>query len=215
MPFNACFNRIRDQIDARTSLIDAFATFLPLSYVRLCSVSFDLLVPTQVFNATGHKIDLYPYYDASVEYFGKQHLPYAVYNCTGCCAGVHYLATAASDGLSNEVLESQILRTFMDSFQGCCKDGMGGARHFRYCPAVYLSLRIFLFTMYAITLFYDIAALSLMILSAVQIIVIHPYKEHMSMYNAVEAVHFMMLAIYVVCLSYEHKCSGHKVNKTS
>ena len=208
MPFNACFNRIRDQIDARTSLIDAFATFLLLSYVRLCSVSFDLLVPTQVFNATGHKIGLYLYYDASIEYFGKQHLPYAitalavvlVFILLPLLLLMAFPMRCFQRRLEKYNLESQVLRTFMDSFQGCYKDGTGGTRDFRYCPAVYMSLRIFLFTMYAVTLnvaFYDIAALSLMILAAV-IIVIQPYKEHLSMYNAVEAIHFMTLAMWFV-----------------
>ena len=45
-PFSTCFIRFRRQWDLKTSIIDAFATFLLLSYVKIASVSFDLLLPT-------------------------------------------------------------------------------------------------------------------------------------------------------------------------
>ena len=45
-PFHYCFSRLRRQRDIRTSLVDAFATFLLLSYMKLLTVSVDLLVPT-------------------------------------------------------------------------------------------------------------------------------------------------------------------------
>jgi len=49
-PFHYCFSHFRRQWEIRTSLVDAFATFLLLSYVKLLSVSIDLLVPTTVFS---------------------------------------------------------------------------------------------------------------------------------------------------------------------
>ena len=49
-PFHRCIEHFRSQWNVRTSIVDAFATFLLLSYVKLLSVSFDLLVPTQVYN---------------------------------------------------------------------------------------------------------------------------------------------------------------------
>ena len=55
-----------------------FATFLLLSNVKFLSVSFDLLTPTKVYNINGSLLGLFLYYDASIAYFGKEHLPYAV-----------------------------------------------------------------------------------------------------------------------------------------
>ena len=45
--------------------------------MKFLSVSFDLLVPTRLYevNSTGK---LVLYYDGSKEYFGKEHLPYAI-----------------------------------------------------------------------------------------------------------------------------------------
>ena len=78
-PFHYCFACYRRQWNIRTSLIDTFATFFLLSYVKFLSVSFDLLIPVYLYNVKGEAIsDKYLYYDGTIEYFGKQHLPYAI-----------------------------------------------------------------------------------------------------------------------------------------
>ena len=78
-PFHRCFARFRQQWNIRTSIVDAFATFLLLSNNKLLNVSFDLLTPTLVYNVNETVVGIYLYYDASIEYFGtKKHLPYAI-----------------------------------------------------------------------------------------------------------------------------------------
>jgi len=52
-PFHYCFFRLRRQWDIRTSLVDAFATLLLLSYMKLLTVLVDLLVPTTVYDIHG------------------------------------------------------------------------------------------------------------------------------------------------------------------
>ena len=77
-PFHRCFARFRQRWDIGTSTIDAFATFLLLSNIKILSVSLDLLTPTHIYDMNGSVVGIYLYYDASVEYFGKKHLPYAI-----------------------------------------------------------------------------------------------------------------------------------------
>ena len=74
-PFRRLFIYFRKQWDIKTSVIEVFATFLLLSNVN---VSFDLLTPTEVHNINGSLLGLFLYYDASIAYFGTEHLPYAV-----------------------------------------------------------------------------------------------------------------------------------------
>ena len=50
-PFISCFARCRRQWDIQNSLVDAFATFLLLSYVNFLSVSFDILMPTIIWDS--------------------------------------------------------------------------------------------------------------------------------------------------------------------
>jgi len=51
-PFLRCCIRFQRQWDIRNSLVDAFATFLLLSYVKFLSVSFDILTPTVLWDST-------------------------------------------------------------------------------------------------------------------------------------------------------------------
>ena len=77
-PFRRCTDHFRSQWDVKTSIVEAFATFLLLSYVKFFSVSFDILIPRHVYHVNGTLLGLYMYYDATIEYFGEEHLPYAL-----------------------------------------------------------------------------------------------------------------------------------------
>ena len=61
-PYHKCFTCLRREWNIKLSLIDAFATFLLLSFAKFTSVSFDLLVPTHVFSIHGEPlvINLFP-----------------------------------------------------------------------------------------------------------------------------------------------------------
>ena len=56
----ACFNH---QWNASTSFIEAFATFILLSYVKVINTSFDILMPTQLYNVRGQIVGWYVYYN--------------------------------------------------------------------------------------------------------------------------------------------------------
>ena len=80
-PFLSVFRLFRNKWEIRTSLIDAFVTFLLLTNVKFQSASYDLLAPVKVYlvNTTGHlSYSWRHYYDPSVPYFGAKHLPYAI-----------------------------------------------------------------------------------------------------------------------------------------
>ena len=77
-PFGMCFSRFRRQLNAKASIIDAFATFLLLSYSKFALTSIMLLTPTELFNRTGSVVGLVLLYDGTVDYFGTKHLPLAV-----------------------------------------------------------------------------------------------------------------------------------------
>ena len=77
-PFSKLFGRFREGWSFKTSIIDVFATFLFLSYVKLVSVSFDILVPIRVWDVYGASKGLYLYYNSTIEFLGAEHLPYAI-----------------------------------------------------------------------------------------------------------------------------------------
>ena len=205
-PFHKCFARLRQQWDIRTSIIDAFATFLILSNIKLLSVSYDLLTPTYVFGTNGSVVGVYLYYDASIEYFGSKHLPYAILalfvvlifiifpilllllypmrcfqRCLSCC-GVRW----------------HVLPIFIDAFRGCYKDGTSGTRDCRYFSTIYLIMRLLFCILFAITrtvIFYSLA--TCVLIGVVMLIaIVQPYKLEFATYNVVDLVFVLSLTMW-------------------
>ena len=77
-PFRCIFTLFRRNWDIRTSVIDAYATFFQLSCFKILCISCDLLIPTFVYTLGDNRSDLVLYYDGTVDYFGREHLPYAI-----------------------------------------------------------------------------------------------------------------------------------------
>ena len=79
-PFKVLSHPIKRNWNIRTSMVDAFVTFFVLSNVKFLSVSFDFLIPTQVYDLYPNNYSQYQglFYAAEVEYFGREHLPYGI-----------------------------------------------------------------------------------------------------------------------------------------
>lgn len=78
-PFYGRCVQLRRHCDVKTMLIDAFATFFLLSITKFLNVSFDILVGTRLLGVQGNNSrSFYLYYNATVQYFGQEHLPYAI-----------------------------------------------------------------------------------------------------------------------------------------
>ena len=77
-PFRKVLFMFRKSWDIRTSIIDSFATFFLLSYVKVLSVMADLLIPTTIHQLGTNKTQFGLYYSPTVQYFGDEHLPYAI-----------------------------------------------------------------------------------------------------------------------------------------
>ena len=154
-PFHRCFVYFRRSWDSEASIINAFATFLLLSFSKILFVSFIMLFSTKakLMNKNGTLADSnsFLYYDSTVEYYGEDHLPFAGVSicvvlvfivfptlllilyptrifrkCITCCRFRRWHA----------------LHTFMEAFQGQYKDGTNGTRDFRMVSALCLVFRI-------------------------------------------------------------------------
>ena len=205
-PFHRYFARFRQQWNIRTSIIDAFATFLLLSNVKLLSVSFDLLIPTRVYSTNGSVVGIYLYYDASIEYFGKKHLPYAILAVLVVLIFIIfpilllllYPMRCFQWCLGRCKVRWHALHIFIDAFQGYYKDGTDGTRDCRYFAGLYLLMRLLFAILFAITLsvaYYGLAILVL-ISVAMLIAIFQPYKAEFSTYNAVDSVFILVLAMW-------------------
>ena len=204
-PFRRCFIRFRRHWDVKTSLIDAFATFFLLSYVKFFSVSFDLLIPVNLQNVHGDTLNqTYVYYNATIPYFGKQHLPYAILAitvlilftilpilllCLYPCQCFQKLLNCCRQRCT-------VLHTFMDTFQGCYKNRADGDYDRRWFSAVYLVSRIAFHILVANTheaihllLFITFLLIFIAILTGV----VQPYKSYK--YNIVDIMLILIFAV--------------------
>ena len=218
-PFHWCTARFRRQWNIKTSLIDAFATFLLLSYVKLLSVSFDLLVPTKVYQIDGRPLpSYYLYFDGSIEFFGRDHLPYGItallvlviFIVLPLILLIIYPCRCFQRFLGLFQFRFHALHTFMDAFQGCYKNGTNGTRDCRYFAAVYLFVRVLLYLVYTITLsvFYYLMASAVLMISALLVAVAQPYRTHF--YNVLDIVLIIMPALFYVSLMGQY--IGYKLN---
>ena len=155
-PFHHCFVCFRRQWNIKNSLVAAFCTFLLLSYVKFLSVSFNLLFPVSVFNIHGEALKKrYLLFDGSVEYFGPEHLPFGilalvvflVFNVLPLILLCLYPCRCLQRCLNYCRIRCQALHIFMDSFQGCYKNGTNSTCDCRWFAALYQMIRIAMIAM--------------------------------------------------------------------
>ena len=151
MPLCRCLSRLRRNWKIQTSFIDAFATFLVLSYTKLCSVSFLLLVPNTIYSPNGEVKGMkLLYMDASVEYGSSKHIWLMVISLVVLSLIVIplplilllYPLQIVQRCLHRTHFNTRALRAFMDSFQGCYRIRTEKTRDARSFSSVYFFLRI-------------------------------------------------------------------------
>ena len=207
-PFLWCTARLRQQWNIRHSIIDAFATFFLLSYIKLLNVSRYLLTPTSVHNATGSLVGYVLYYDATIEYMGPDHIPYAVLAILVVVVGVLFPLVLLllypmqwfQKCLNRCGLNSPGLQMFMQCFQGYYCDRTDGGMECRYFAVVYPALRIAAYVMGS-TLLGNMFSLAYIVIFAtviITIVFVSPYKQPYKRYNKLDvAILFSFGAILV------------------
>lgn len=138
------------------SVMQSFGTFILLSSVKLINVCFDLLIAVKVVDISSlisSTTTLRLYYDASIKYFSKQHLPYATLAIVVLVTNIllptlllfFYPFTVFQCFLNEFPYRLRIvLQTFVDSFQGCFKNGVhGDSTDYQYLSAMPFVIRLF------------------------------------------------------------------------
>ena len=78
--FHKCLVRFRRQWNIRSYLVNALATFIVLSYVKILNVSFQFLISSLLYDINGHLVSKsYWYYDGRVDMTSGEYLPYLVF----------------------------------------------------------------------------------------------------------------------------------------
>ena len=160
-PFHRHFVHFRRRWDSKASIINAFTTFLLLSFSKILFVSSTLLYTIYIHDNHGNNSrKCVSYYDPTVECHTQEFVIYAAIavcvlvifiicptillilyptrlfrKCVSCCRFRRWHA----------------LHMFVESFQGQYKDGTNGTRDFRMVSASFLILRILIMATFART----------------------------------------------------------------
>ncbi|XP_064388650.1 uncharacterized protein LOC135336726 [Halichondria panicea] len=204
-PFHKVFSLVGQNWDMEGSIVNAFATFFLLSYLKFLNTTIELLVFTRMYvleaNSKEYVIKYVLYYDATVEFFGHKHLPYAI---VALFIGVFivilpivfliiYPMKWFQKFLNALKIQRQRLDMFVNCYQGYYKDGTNGTRDYRWfsVTSFFLQLIVFvLFTFSQSVYCFSIGVLFIITLMFMQLS-LRPYKEEFKVYNITDA--FMLL----------------------
>ena len=212
-PFHLCLVFFRKRWDVQNSLVDAFATFILLSYTKFVTVSADIIIPAFFRNVTAHNSFIaykhwYMFNDPELQLFNGIHLKFSILAvCVLLLIGfvpmyflVAYPCYKHYVNSRRFTLRYNLLYSLIEAFQGHYKDGTNGTRDFRYFSFLYFILRCLLMLSYSFTLganFYPIATFLIMV-SALLIITVRPYKREC--YNILHAFLLSAIALWFLSL---------------
>ena len=208
-PFRALLAKFRRSMDVRTSVIDSFATFFLLSYIKVLSVTSDLLIPTQIYQLGSNISTFGLYYSPSVIYFGEEHLPYAIlaifilalFVCVPTVTLLLYPFQFFQRFLSLLLFNTHYLHAFVDSFQGCYKDGTEpGTFDCRWFAVLQLLLWPLLFIIHALTLsmMFFVYAVIAFIIYLIAIINVQRLKEAVVSYPLSDSTFLILLSFFFI-----------------
>ena len=209
-PFLWCTTRLRQHWNIRNSIIDTFATFLLLSYIKFLNTSFALLTYTKIYNDHGSLVGRYLYYDASIKLMGPQHRPFAILAILVIVVGILfpllllllYPMKWFQKCLNKCNLNSPGLQIFMQCFQGYYRDRTDGGWECRYFAALYPALRVITYAMYSITLghIFYVGFILLCVIVVVTVFLVQPYKKPYALYNKLDAVLISLVIVFTTCV---------------
>ena len=185
-PFFNLFSFLRREWNIRESLVNAFAAFIVLSYVKMMNISFDLLTPSHSHrDPTGNFSNIpYLFINGSLPYFDQDHIPYAIctifmlliFNVFPLVLVSLYPCACFQKCLNLTKCSCQSLHIFMDALLGCYKVRPLDCRYFAgfYIFLRCINLLIFSFTKNVQYYLYSVYAL---VLTIVLVAVFKPYKN--------------------------------------
>ena len=156
-PFHRYFAHFRRRWDSKASIINAFTTFLLLSFSKILFVSVTLLYAFPIHYNDDSPKKFVLYYDSTVR---CHTLEYSVFATIASCVLVVFIIspTILLILYSTKLFQRWVicckfrkwyaLHMFVESFQGQYKDGTNGTRDFRMVSALFLILRILILVIF-------------------------------------------------------------------
>ena len=151
-PFHRCFTSVRRTLDPRSSVTNAFATFLLLSSFKVCFITMNILSKIKLLLQNGTKPDDVLYSDPAILYRNVHRqtffVPLLLLNILLVILPIFILClypTKLWRRLAKKVLPTRMtnaINLFMESFQGHYKNGTTGTYDYRFVSCFGFALRL-------------------------------------------------------------------------
>ena len=204
-PFHKCIVQWRRSWNIKGSVINAFATLYLLSFTKIASVSYSLLVTTELANICGER-NIFLYYEPSCEKLTRCHLLYVACSLTVLCIFI-IIPTLYLFFHSFKVFQcyfsylhtkfpflNEITKVFCKNY----KDHTNARIDCRWFVSIHLSLRIaIVFTQVAS---YNIVWQLFFVCSAVILVAtFRPY--HNDIFNCMDLITLSIMAFSIVVIN--------------
>ena len=208
-PFKKLFGFLKIKYTYKRATVHSFSTFIYLSHIKFLSVCYDLLSPVQVCDTANDTTCRWAvFYDASISYFSKKHIFFAV-------PAIAVLVTLVWTPIVLLLLNScsmwhkclnvlpvqwkVSLHVIMDSFQGCYKDGTEpGTRDCRWFSAMYFIILNVLYLLSTLILLRTLAEYVsiFLVLTAILFISQDPYKSQFKTHIESIVINLLLLSSF-------------------
>ena len=206
-PFKKIVGFLKIKYTYKRTTVHSFSTFIYLSHIKFLSVCYDLLSPVQVCDTANNTTCRWAvFYDASIPYFIKKHIFYAV-------PAIVVLVTLVWTPIVLLLLNScsmwhkclnvlpvqwkVSLHVIMDSFQGCYKDGTEpGTRDCQWFSAMHFIILNVLYALNRLILLRTLTEyLSIfLVLTAILFIAQDPYKSQFKTHSESIVINLLLLS---------------------
>ena len=207
-PVQVFMGRFQREWRIKISLVETSASFLLLSWIKLLSISFNLLTMTCIFTVDKDgnisKDCNHLFILPKMKFFDRRHFAFVIlaisifiiFVIVPLILLLLYPFNFFQNLLNRCVCKSQALRVFMNSFQGSFRDGSDGNSDCRWLSSAYVIVRIIVLLVGSVArnrTFFPIASTILMA-CAVAVGIFQPYKR--SAHNTFEATLLLVLAAF-------------------
>ncbi len=226
-PFKILFSRWKSNFAINTSTINTFAAFFFLSNIKFFSICFDMLTQVKVYQFYSPlqvNSSWRLYYDPTIKYFSQEHRWYAiialvitlVFIIIPILILLFYSTRVFHKFLSILPQRWQLfLHAFVDSLQGCYKDGTeAGTRDCRwYVPMLYICRLVITF-MYGISLNGAISSYGAMMITifVIMTIIIDPFKSSLQYLSSSILTFILLIACF--CVSFVGAVMANEIGNT-
>ena len=213
-PFHPVFYRFRKYCDIRGSVINAFATFVCLSYSKILTASVNMVSFTVIYSSSPSNFSdsIVLYFNASIGYSDASNLPYFILGlimpfifCILPLVTLLVFHTRLCKCLHKYRLLYEVVKVFQKHF----KDGSDGTSDLRSFSGLYFAFQI----LYASSLMVRASFNEKWFLCFTTVLLIaylHPYKRRL--YNLLDTFWFAQFTAMVIALEYEVTGGRNRLN---